>query len=156
MPRHRTPMPRRRSSAVAGALQRRLALTVPCPGLLWLCAHTQNPQTRIPVLESPNASAPAKHRRAGPPPTQRAPQSASPRPAKAPGGLRVSRSPLPTQMLPFLTPGRPRLAIPGAAPPRSSTPASTAAAPRAKSDLVHPIQNQRVRIDRHTPSSGAL
>ena len=149
-------MPHHRSSAVAGALQCRLALTVPCPGLHWLCAHTQNPQTRIPVLESPNASAPAMHHRAGPPPTQRAPQPASPRPAKAPGGLRVSRSPLPTQMSPFLTPGRPRLAISGAALPRSLTPASTAAAPRARSDLVHPIQNQRVRLDCHTPSSEAL
>ena len=49
-------------------------------------------------------------------------------------------SSLPTQTSSLLTPGRPRLAIPGATPPRSSTPVTP-------SILNHPIRNQRIRLD---------
>ena len=72
----------------------------------------------------------------------------------ASGGLRISRSALPTQISSFLTPGRPRMAISGAAPPRSSTPATERRHPARPTARGRSIPDPRPGIDQARVKQG--
>ena len=72
----------------------------------------------------------------------------------ASGGLRISRSALPTQISSFLTPGRPRMAISGAAPLRSSTPATERRHPARPTARGRSIPDPQPGIDQARVKQG--